>query len=120
MLSYDKLFKRARNVLDTRFNIDIQNFNWTVIEPFLKNQLIENMKKEEIQNEEIKYFLEILKRQNPTKFYLLELELIKEIRNEIKKEQRPTVRHVFESINIMPRKDDDEFESDDRTGFIYK
>ena len=120
MTSYDYLFKRAKNVLKARYNIDLNESQWTKVEPFLSTQLISILKIEKIQNEEIKYYLELLKRQNPTKFYLLELDLIKEFRNIQKKEQRPTVRKVVEPEIRLRDKHRDHSESGDTTDFIYR
>ena len=122
MTSYDFLFKRAKTVLRTRFDIALDESYWTAIEPFLQSQLLSILEKDKIQTEEIKLYLELLKRQNPSKFYLLELDVIKEIRNYFKKNQAPTVRKVNESqiavVDINKRRD--EPEHDDNAGFIYR
>jgi hypothetical protein len=51
----------------------------------------------------------------------LELDVIKEIRNLQKQNQKPTIRKIPEpaEISIKDRKDRD-FDTDDRTGFIYR
>ena len=121
MTTYDYLFKRAKNVLKTRYDIELTESRWNSIEPFLQAQLLTILNKEKIQLEEIKYFLELLKRQNPTKFYLLELDLIKEVRSDFKKNQAPTIRNVSEReiiIKDTSRKDDTDH--DDNAGFIYR
>ena len=120
MVSYDYLFKRAKGVVKARYNIELDESKWNNIEPFLNLQLKNILKKDKIQQEEIKYFLELLKRQNPTKFYLLELDLIKEIRSNQKRDQRPTVRKVIEPELVIKDKDRDDSEHDDTTGFIYR
>jgi hypothetical protein len=121
MVSYDYLFKRAKTVLKTRYDIELDEKIWQTIEPFLNSRLKNILKEEKIQHEEIKYFLELFKRQNPSKFYLLELDVIKEIRNLQKQNQKPTIRKIPEpaEISIKDRKDRD-FDTDDRTGFIYR
>ena len=120
MTSYDYLFKRAKSVVKARYNIDLDDTKWSKVEPFLSSQLKDILKKDKIQQEEIKYFLELLKRQNPTKFYLLELDLIKEVRNNQKKEQRPTIRSIPEPKITLKDKKRDDSEHDDTTGFIYR
>ena len=121
MVSYDYLFKRAKTVLKTRYNIELTESRWATVEPFLNAQLVVILNKEKIQNEEIKYYLELLKRQNPTKFYLLELELIKEIRRDHKDNQAPTVRKVSEpQITITKESSDRDEESAGSSDFIYR
>ncbi len=119
MTSYDYLFKRAKGVLKARYNIELTEPQWSEVEPFLSAQLVTILKQEKIKQEEIKYYLELLKRQNPTKFYLLELDLIKEIRKNQKKEQIPTIRKISEPQITVKDKDRDDSEHDDTTGFIY-
>ena len=119
MTSYDYLFKRAKNVLKARYNIELTESKWTTIEPFLSSQIKVFLKIDKLQPEEIKYYLELLKRQNPTKFYLLELDLIKEVRNNQKKEQIPTVRKIIEP-EIRMKDDHDDSDSGDGADYIYK
>lgn len=120
MTSYDYLFKRAKSVLKARYNIELDESHWSAVEPFLKDQLHSLMKIDKIKQEEIKFYLELLKRQNPTKFYLLELDLIKEIRSIQKKEQRPTVRNVIEPEISLRDKDRDDNDSGDTADYIYR
>lgn len=121
MASYDYLFKRAKTVLKTRYNIDLSESLWTSVEPFLNTQLKNVLNKDNIQTEEIKYFLELLKRQNPTKFYLLELELIKEIRRIHKDNQAPTIRKVSEpQITITKDSNDTDEDPNSSSDYIYR
>ena len=121
MTSYDYLFKRAKTVLKTRYDIELTEPRWNTIEPFLQAQLLIILNKEKVQTEEIKYFLELLKRQNPTKFYLLELDLIKEVRRDYKRNQAPLVRKNPEpQITVLDTKRNDDTDHDDNAGFIYR
>ncbi len=119
MTSYNYLFKRANGVLKARYNIELDEFQWTKVEPFLSSQLKVILKIDKVQQEEIKYYLELLKRQNPTKFYLLELDLIKEVRNNQKKEQIPIVRKIIEP-ELKIKDDRDDSDSGDNADYIYK
>ena len=123
MTSYDYLFKRAKTVLKTRYDIDLDESQWSAIEPFLQTQLVIILSDhDKIKNEEIKFYLELLKRQNPSKFYLLELDVIKEIRTNQKKNQAPTIRKIREQeITITDTKTrNDDPDGDDSASFIYR
>ena len=76
---------------------------------------------EKILPNELKPHLEMLRRNEPTKFYMLEQDLIKFVRKEV---MRPYVREIkpkVEEINLnkVSKKKDDDFESSDASGFIY-
>ena len=123
MVSYDYLFKRAKSVLKTRYNIELSESHWAKVEPFLNSQLKIILNEDKIRSEEIKYYLELFKRQNPSKFYLLELDLIKEIRKDYKQNQAPTVRKVNKPeifISNKSDKHDRDEDPNDSAGYIYR
>lgn len=121
MVHIQKLFMRTKNVLKKRYDIELNDNLWDLISIWLRTQLNSSIKNKAINQDSIKPLLELMRRQQPTKFYLLEQNLIKHIRMVIKKEQRPIIRNVVEEIDLsnLSKDKDDDFESSDAFGYIY-
>lgn len=121
MVHIQKLFMRTKNVLKRRYDIELNDNLWDLISIWLRTQLNSSIKNKAINQDSINPLLELMRRQQPTKFYLLEQNLIKHIRMVIKKEQRPIIRNVVEEIDLsnLSKDKDDDFESSDAFGYIY-
>lgn len=119
MMTYQTLFIRAKNVLKKRYDIDLNvdsSLSWLTLQV---SEIFDIKKK--VEPGELKPLLHTLRRQNPTKFYLLEQELINYIRKENKK---PTIRKINPveeiDLNKVQKKKDDDFEPpSDASGYIY-
>ena len=117
MTNYQNLFIRAKNVLKKRYDIDLNlehSISWLTVQ-------VSEINNRNIEPGELKPLLEAMRRQNPTKFYLLEQELINFIRAEKK---IPTIRKIksVEEVDLskLSNKKDDDFEPPaDASGYIY-
>ena len=125
LLYYTKLFKRAQTVLKTRYRIDLVQADWKNVSSWLKDHLIVIKATERIKSDsELHLVLESLRRQNPTKFYLLEQDLIKEFRRRRDKLKKIPVKNSIPKIGIIEgkqkKKDNDKKDEDKEAGdYIY-
>ena len=137
MATYESLFKRARVILKSRYDIDLAPEHWLMLEDWLCNQTSE-ITSHKTSKAQLIPQLEMIRRQNPTKFYLLEQDTIKELRRKISFKKTPIRKPKIildlpdkqtddndSSGGFIKKKpkdddDDDEGERDDRTGLIYR